>query len=272
MSTTPSPNPTTRFTNRVDDYRRFRPGYPDALVTRLREIGALPEHAVVADIGSGTGISAELLLRHGVDVIAVEPNEPMRRVAEETLGREFGSRFRSVDGRAEATGLEPASVDMVLAAQAFHWFDRSAFHAECKRILRPRDVASRADRSAPGWIALVWNDRRLDSTPFLAAYEALLQRFGTDYRQVAHRNIDTAAIKAFFAPFEPIMFTLENRQRLDLEGLRGRTRSSSYVPAPDDPRHAPMIAELDRIFAAFAVDGTVDIDYDVTVSAGPAEA
>ncbi|HMN95766.1 MAG TPA: class I SAM-dependent methyltransferase [Phycisphaerales bacterium] len=261
MSITPPTDPRACFTHRVDDYRRFRPGYPDALVERLRSITALRDGAVIADVGSGTGISAELFLRHGYTVAAVEPNGPMRGAAEEALAARFGPRFRSVPGCAESTGLGDASVDMVIAAQAFHWFDPETFAAECRRILRPA-----------GWVVLIWNDRWLDSTPFLIAYEALLQRFGTDYAAVAHRNIGPDQIAAFFnalpSATAPIAFTLDNAQRLDVDGLRGRTRSSSYVPAPNDPRHAPMMEELDQLFATFATDGHVEIDYDVTVSVG----
>lgn len=257
MSSTPSTNPLTRFSDRVEDYRRHRPGYPDAMVSRLRELGALPEHGVVADVGSGTGISAGLFLRHGCTVFAVEPNAAMRRAAEEALSVAFGARFHSVDGRAEATGLDAGSVDLVLAAQAFHWFDREGFRRECRRILRPG-----------GQVAVLWNDRRLESTPFLREYEALLREYGTDYCEVAHRNVGAEAIAEFFRPTRPVRFVLENVQRLDLEGLLGRTRSSSYVPAQGDPRHRPMMEALRRLFDRYARAGVVEIEYDVVVHLG----
>ena len=172
-----NPDPTQRFSSRVENYVRFRPGYPPAVLDVLRAECALTRDSVVADVGSGTGIFSEFLLGAGCTVLGVEPNDEMRRAAEGTLARQ--TRFRSVPGTAEATTLPERSVDLVTAAQAFHWFDRARTRAEFRRILKPR-----------GWTALVWNDRQLDSTPFLRGYEALLQRFGTDYLAVLDREID----------------------------------------------------------------------------------
>lgn len=261
----PSPPSTERFSNRVADYVKARPGYRDELVAKLRSLGALPDGATVADIGSGTGISADLLLRNGCKVVAVEPNAAMRAAAEDRLGA--NPAFRSVAGTAEATTLPDASVDMVFAAQAFHWFEPAAAHREFTRILRPapRDGASDGDR-AP--VVLLWNDRRLEGTPFLVDYEALLQRFATDYNQVNHRRIDDEAVRRFFGGAEVESFTLRNDQVLDREGLRARLRSSSYVPALGGPRHEEMIAALDAIFDARAVDGLVVIEYDLRVWIG----
>jgi SAM-dependent methyltransferase len=203
------------------------------------------------DLGSGTGISSELFLRHGYTVFAVEPNVPMREAAERHL-RQY-KHFHSLPGTAEETGLPPQSVDAVIAAQAFHWFDAVKTRAECLRILRPG-----------GWAVLLWNTRRLDGTPFLRGYEELLLEHGTDYARVRHDQIEKDRIAEFFGGSYQ-SYTLPNFQRLTLDGLRGRLLSASYVPSAGTPRCAEFIAAADRLFAAHAHEGFVVIEYDTEV-------
>jgi SAM-dependent methyltransferase len=214
-----------------------------------------PGAATVADVGSGTGILTGLLLERGCRVLAVEPNREMRAAAERRLGGD--ERFTSVAGRAEETGLAPASVDLVTAGQAFHWFDAARAREEFRRILRPGGV-----------VALLWNDRKVDATPFLRAYEALLRRFGTDYAEVQHRTAKAQEVEAFFGPGRHAVAVFPGRQDLDLEGLRGRLLSSSYVPEAGHPDHEPMLAALGEIFAAHERDGTVALEYDTVVYHG----
>ena len=243
-----------RFTGRAGYYVRGRPGYPEALFDRLLERTGLAAGAVVADLGAGTGIASEPLLRRGLRVAAVEPNAAMRAAAVERLGAAAG--FRATAGTAEATGLGPASVDLALAAQAFHWFDPDRARRELRRITRP-----------PHRAALIWNARRATGAPFLEQYETLLVRFGTDYAQVGHRGIGTERIAAFFGGrFEHHRF--DNAQLLDREGLQARLLSSSYVPARGAPGHDEMLAELERIFLRHQRDGRVRIDYDVDLFLG----
>lgn len=154
-------NALTRFSNRVQDYIRYRPGYPQAVMDCLRDEFGLRPQQVVADIGSGTGISTGLLLDNGHRVIAVEPNADMRAAAETRYGS--NGAFQSVAAPAEATTLPDASVDWIVAAQAFHWFDVEKCRVEFRRILK-----------RGGFVALLWNDRR-DDTPFLRGYDALLK-------------------------------------------------------------------------------------------------
>ncbi len=249
----PARDPTQRFSDRVDDYERYRPGYPEGVLGILRAGAGLAPAAVIADIGAGTGISTELFLRNGNAVFAVEPNREMRAAAERRLGGRPG--FASVAGTAEATTLPAASVDGIVVAQAFHWFDPVGARAEFRRILRPG-----------GWVALLWNTRRKD-TPFARAYEALLEQFGTDYAQVKHERVDEPALAAFFARG----FTRQsvpNFQILDDEGLRGRLQSSSYAPAAGHPRHGPMLAELARIFRDHQRDGHVRVEYETQLFVG----
>jgi SAM-dependent methyltransferase len=248
-------HPTSRFSDRVDNYVSSRPGYPEGVLDILRRETALTPESRIADVGSGTGLSAELFLKNGNTVIGVEPNAEMRRRAERLL--EHYSGFRSVDGAADATSLPSHSVDHVIAGQSFHWFVPRLARNEFARILEPR-----------GWVVLMWNSRRLDSTPFLCDYEALLQRFGTDYGEVQHRNVDARRLNEFFAGDEFRRFTLYNEQFFDLDGLRGRLLSSSYTPQSTDPTYQPMLRELERVFEQHAEAGQVHFEYDVEIYAG----
>jgi SAM-dependent methyltransferase len=212
----------------------------------------------LADIGSGTGISSELFLQFGDVVYGVEPNRNMREAAKTFLAeyRTNKRTFHSVDGTAEGTTLPDASVDGVVAGQAFHWFDPEQARHEFLRILRPG-----------GWAALIWNTRQTTSTPFMRTYEDLLQEIGTDYRAVRHENIPQETFKRFFRGGHQ-HHVLPNLQRFNLEGLRGRLLSSSYAPPAGHPDHEPMLAALERIFADHQTNGTVDFEYETQLYAG----
>lgn len=239
-------DPRGRFTDRVSSYVAHRPDYPEAVVkTLVTEAGLSPLH-VVADIGSGTGIFARHLLQNGNNVYCVEPNEAMRSAAEQMLSDFEG--FVSIAGSAEETGLADRSVDWIVAAQAFHWFDREASKAAFRRILR-RD----------GQVALMWNERLID-TPFLRDYEELLHTHGTDYATVDHRNTDNhTVLSTFFTTYETRSFP--NEQRLDRDGLIGRVESTSYTPEVGSEGHAALVAELHRLFDTHAVNGHVRFGY-----------
>jgi SAM-dependent methyltransferase len=246
---------TQRFSDRVDDYVRYRPSYPADVLRVLRQEAGLTPGAIVADIGSGTGISSQLFLDHGNTVFALEPNREMRLAAERQLSS--NPRFHSVDGTAEDTTLADHAVDLIVAGQSFHWFNRRQARREFARILRAR-----------GFVVLMWNDRRIDSTPFCRDYEALLSEFGIDYQQVNHKNVDERAIGDFYAPAIFQIRKLENNQRLDLPGLTGRITSSSYMPGIDHPRYRPMLATIERLFEQRQHDGRVTIEYDTVLYFG----
>ena len=249
-------DPTQRFSSRVEDYIRYRPSYPAAVIDLLREECGLAPEWTVADIGAGPGNLTRLFLDNGNRVYGVEPNREMREAGERLLRGYPG--FTCVDGTAEATTLPDASVQLVAAGQAFHWFDRGTARREFSRIL-----------TSPGWVVLVWNERRIDSTPFLAAYEALLLQYGTDYAEVRHRDAaDDEALADFFGLGGYRTATFPNVQRFDLEGLRGRLLSSSYTPEAGQPGHAPMLEELRRIFEAHQDSGAVAFEYDTGVYYG----
>jgi ubiquinone/menaquinone biosynthesis C-methylase UbiE len=237
-----------RFSNRVSDYVRYRPGYPAATLDILRsECGLRPGH-VVADIGSGTGFLSELFLKNGNRVFGVEPNTEMRLAGEEYLAAYDG--FSSIEGSAEATTLGDATINFVTAGQAFHWFEQNAARKEFTRILKPT-----------GWVVVLWNERLTGTTPFLRAFEALLRKFGTDYSRVNESYPREEQMRSFFQSSAYRQQQIPNLQVFDFAGLAGRVRSSSYVPAQDHPNFSPMMAELQTIFEAHQQQGAVRMEY-----------
>jgi SAM-dependent methyltransferase len=247
-------DPKSRFSDRVEDYERGRPGYPEELYDVLLGWAGATFTSILLDLGAGTGLSCAPLVRRGLHVVAVEPNAEMLAAAQRRLGGE--PNFEARAGSAEQTGLDDASVDLVLAAQAFHWFDPAATRAELARVLRP-----------PRRVALVWNARRAATTPFLSDYERLLLDFGTDYAEVGHRGVERGRLEAFYGgAIRTERF--DNRQWLDRAGLRARLLSSSYVPASGEPRHEEMLGALEALFDRHQEDGRVAIDYDTELHLG----
>jgi len=247
-------NTVERFSNRVADYVKYRPGYPPEVLQLFQDEMNLRQNSVVADIGAGTGISAKIFAENGNTVFGVEPNEPMREAAIEFL-RDFPN-FTAISGTAENTTLPDDSVDFVVAAQAFHWFDQTNTRREFKRILKES-----------GFVVLIWNERQLDTTAFLRDYENLLIEFGTDYEKVRHENITKETLLDFFqTDFREADF--QNAQTVDFDGLKGRMLSSSYVPAPENPRFPKMVKKLESLFAEHAENGRIDILYSTKIFYG----
>ena len=247
---------TQRFTDRADFYHAHRPRYPKELLTILANRCEFSPQAIVADIGSGTGILSELFLNHGNPVFAVEPNGPMRAIAERHLGN--APQFRSVNGTAEATTLPDASVDYVTAAQAFHWFDRARAEVEFARILKPN-----------GWIVLVWNERLVDTSPFARAYEDLLITSSIDYVAVDPKKVsaDAVGLDSFLHKRGGVA-AIRHSMIVSLEQLAGFLSSASYAPLPGHPQYAAMIAKLREIFAEHERDRTVSLDFEMKVYYG----
>ncbi len=248
-------NPTQRFSDRVENYIKYRPSYPEKIMALLRSECGLTQTSLIADIGSGTGILSELFLKNGNTVFGIEPNDQMRAAGEKLLAKH--DRFISVNGSAEATTLANQIVDFITAAQAFHWFDRENSRREFTRILKTN-----------GWVVLVWNDRKTDSTPFLNAYEQLLLTHSLDYEKVNHRQIDHQVIRFFFGSNTFKVATFENYQQFDFIGLKGRLLSSSYVPTAGHPKYQAMIDDLVSIFDKHQVDGKVTIEYETIMYYG----
>lgn len=247
-------NSTTRFSNRVENYVKYRPGYPEDIITWLQSHYEFPPSKVIADIGSGTGISAELFLKNRYTVFGIEPNAPMRTMSEHLL-KDY-TNFKALNGTAEATTLPDQSIDVIIAGQAFHWFDADKTKPEFLRILKPG-----------GLVILIWNER-LTHSPFEEAYDQLIIRHGKDYVKVDHRNIDKENIEHFFQPHKCRLKVFPNQQVFDFEGLNGRLLSSSYMPAGGDEGYVAMIDDLQKLFNKFHSNGFITIHYDTKLYAG----
>ncbi len=259
---------TERFSSRVEAYLKYRPHYPREVIYALREETGLRTNHTIADVGSGTGFSAELFLENGNFVYAIEPNGPMREAGEQYLATY--KNFKSIDATAETTTLPDRSIDYIIAGQAFHWFDLARAYTEFQRILKPG-----------GWVVILWNDRETDTTPFLVEYEQLLLDYGTDYVEVNHRNIiitsspdaniDSSNSKRtidFFHGKPVLEMKFHNNQLLDYAGLEGRLLSSSYVPSVGDAQYQPMLNRLRQIFDTHNLNGKIDMLYRTLLYAG----
>ena len=248
-------NTIERFSSRVDNYSKYSPDYPHEVITFLKQEGILTQESVIADIGSGTGISTELFLKEGNVVYGVEPNREMRHVAQKMLA---GYKdFCSVDGSSEITMLPTDDIDLIIAGQAFHWFDKTKSKTEFKRILKSN-----------GLVILMWNDRRTHSSPFVRAYEDLIQLFANKYEEVNHKNIDEKVINDFFGESNYAFALFENYQHFDFEGLKGRILSSTCMPDENHKDFNFMLSVLKKIFSRFQENGKVTLEYDTKIYYG----
>lgn len=261
---------TYNFSQRVDNYIKYRPRYPEAVLEMLQTECQLTNSHIIADIGSGTGLLAELFLKNGNPVIGIEPDPEMRAGGENYL-RAF-DRFTSIEATAEATTLPDNSADFVTAGQAFHWFDLELVRREFGRILVPG-----------GWVVLVWNVQRATSSPFLEALQSFWEdgRFSKFADQQASERMERVqayrlnfelARQGLFEPFfGPGMFqeaVFENPLVIDYEGLKGRVLSNGPALEPGDPHYGTMMAALEELFRTHQQNGTVTIEHDTRVVYG----
>jgi ubiquinone/menaquinone biosynthesis C-methylase UbiE len=248
-------DPTKRFSGRVDNYVKYRPTYPNKVVDYLKDSCNLSLASVIADVGAGTGIFTKLLLDKGYIVYAVEPNQPMRDAAIEQLS--VYSNLIPVDGTAEATKLPTHSIDLIVCAQAFHWFSNEQTRLEFSRILTP-----------DGKAALIWNNRLVNSDEFAKAYDALLKNDSVDYNKVNHQNISDIDFKAFFKDGVYTAKKIPNSQVFDEEGLIGRAFSSSYVPPQDSDEGQVFLKLLKEVFDKYNHNGKVIFHYQTEIYLG----
>ncbi|MEM7672965.1 MAG: class I SAM-dependent methyltransferase [Verrucomicrobiota bacterium] len=248
------PDNTSRFSDRVENYIKYRPSYPSAVVDFLNDTQRLKRGAVIADIGSGTGKLSEVFLEQGFPIIGVEPNREMREAAESLL-REY-SKFESMEGTAETTRLPRDSCDLIISGQAFHWFDISQTRKEWQRILAPS-----------GWVVLIWNERDVNSA-FLADYEKFLRIHARSYAEVTHRNIEDATIERFFRANSMDLKEFSNHQLFDFPALLGRYMSSSYAYTSSDPEFRTALETLRSLFEIHQINDRVRFDYRTRVYTG----
>lgn len=232
------------FSNRVEDYVKFRPSYPEEMINFLFEIG-ITTNSTVCDIGSGTGILSELLLERNVKVMGVEPNDEMRNYSKILLNKY--SNFIPILGSAEETGISDNSIDIITSAQAFHWFDRKKCQKEFRRILKKN-----------GKVFLIWN-RRDNSTSLLKAYEDIQKTYGINYDKFNHQDIDDEEISEFLNNCKKKQFN--NSQKLDWEGFLGRALSASYTPKPDHYQYKNFEKSMRSIYKDNEKNGCVEVNY-----------
>lgn len=243
---------TQRFSDKVQDYIKYRPDYPPEVLTYLCKKTGLSETSTVADIGAGTGIFTRHLLNLGCKVYAVEPNTEMREAADTMLKNAYPN-YTSINAPANNTTLKDHSIDLIVCAQAFHWFNTQEARAEFHRILKPKAQAT-----------LIWNNRQVNTDNFSKAYDQLLREKTADYNEVNHQKLSPDDFKAFFkeGKYEKMIFP--SYQEFDEAGFLGRANSSSYVPSAD----AAFQQLLKDIFQRHQVNGMVKFHYDTEVYTG----
>jgi len=249
-------NSTNRFSNRVENYVKYRPHYPKDVISFLKANCDLTPSSIIADIGSGTGISSEIFLENANKIYAIEPNMEMRAAAENIFSG--NENFISINAAAEDTTLQSDSVDFIIAGQAFHWFDRPKSKIEFNRILRN-----------DGYCVLIWNEKT-PSSEFMESYEKLIRDYGTDYEKINHENIDDEIIAEFYSPGTVQLKTFEHTHPLDYSSLEGRLLSSSYIPLEGE-RYDSMISDLKKMFDKNNKEGFVNMEYETRVYYGNLE-
>lgn len=236
------------FSPKVGDYAASRPDYPAALFEMLATEGGLTAAATVADVGAGTGLLTQGLLRLGCRVVAVEPNADMRRAADRLLSG--AANYRSVEGSAEAMPLADGSVDLITAAQAFHWFEVDRARQEFLRVLKPA-----------GQVALIWNDRGMSGDPLNQALEDLCTRFGGARRGALAARDEQSDVPRFFGAVRPREYGWPHAHRLDEKRFLALIFSRSYIPARDTDEGRAVADAARAVFRRFATGNTVEVRY-----------
>ena len=242
------------FSSKVADYIASRPDYPPSLFEFLRVECNLHPNATVADIGAGTGLLTEGLLAQGCNVVAVEPNAGMRAAADRLLAGRYG--YRSTDGAAESIPAAESSVDLITAAQAFHWFEIEAARAEFLRVLRPN-----------GKVALIWNDRVL-SDPLHIALDEIFAHHGGTKRGALVAHEERSDVPKFFGTGVPVEMTWPHEHRLNEAGLVSLVFSRSYMPDRGSALGQDAGQQVRQIFGRFARSGEIIVRYATVAIVG----
>jgi len=242
------------FSTKAADYAASRPDYPAALFETLTMACPPTASASVADIGSGTGLLTQGLLRMGYRVTAIEPNAEMRQAADLMLAGMAG--YSSADGCAESIPLEAGSVDLITAAQAFHWFEIEQARAEFLRVLKP-----------DGQVALIWNDRVMEDS-LHAALDKVFGEFGGQQRAALVTREDRSGVSRFFGAGARKEFCWPHSHSLDEDGLLSLVFSRSYMPGRDADDGRRVVERVRQIFGQFVVGGKVEVRYRTTAYLG----
>lgn len=245
------------FSGKFSNYSKYRPGYPQKLLRLMEDLTGLKSDTVVADIGSGTGISSRLFIENGNTVYGVEPNDEMRQYSSISFHSYPG--FHSVKGTGENTGLPDNSIDLVVCAQAFHWLNPDSAKKEFRRILRDH-----------GRVSLIWNDKSKDENSFNSDYESICKRFKKfrpKYNSSGSTLIDHTVLAKFFVGSYKIL-ELENYQDLTLEGVMGRYASTSYAIGTEEAEYESLLKEMKEAFRKYQKDGLIRIQYITRIFLG----
>ena len=246
-----------RFNERSENYDLYRPRYPGELLELLEKETGLGMDSVVADVGSGTGLLAELIIQSGCNLFCIEPNEGMRSIA---LKKFTGNKLCTIlGGTAENTSLHSDSIDLITVGQAFHWFEPKATRVEFKRILKQN-----------GQVLLVWNTRSKSEEGMNVEYERLVKKYSKEYHASGMRATNPNSINEFFGG-NYRSFNIKNLQKLDLTGLIGRYLSASYAVKENDPLFINIKKDFTDAFERYEAKGKVSIEYETEVVLGKIE-
>lgn len=241
-------NPKARFSNLADNYAKYRPDYPKEIIKFLTSTIGLSKRHIIADIGSGTGISAKLFLDNGNEVYGIEPNAEMRGTGEKCLSNY--TNFYSLDASSENTKLEAESIDIITSGQAFHWFEPEETRKEFLRILKPN-----------GFVVIFNNRRKLSDTPFMNEYSELIKK----YCEKEHKNLLNTDLPYFFELRTIHKEVFPNPQIFNLERLIGDLVSYSYMPHEGDPGFDDMISEFEILFEKYSNNGMLTFEYETAL-------
>lgn len=242
------------FSPKAADYAASRPDYPPALFATLRDQLALGTASHIADVGAGTGLLTQGLLEFGCAVTAIEPNGDMRAESDRRLAAR--PHYQSLAGSAESLPHPDGSLDLITAAQAFHWFEVDRARAEFLRALKPG-----------GQVALIWNDRVLDD-PLHAALDDIFARFGGAQRGALLAHENRTDVPRFFRDGTLREFSWPHVQRLDESGCASFVFSRSYMPRRDTDAGRETERLARAVHARFAHDGLVDVPYRTVLILG----
>lgn len=234
-----------RYSSKTDDYAKYRPNFPNEIVEFLYSNDFINSNSIIADIGSGTGRFTRLLLEKGNKVYGVERNDEMRAKAEQLLSQY--SNFISIRGSAEETVLTDNTIDLITAAQAFHWFNKEKCLSEFKRIIKKN-----------GKVLILWDDFLTNYNNFSIEYGKVLNKYRiVELGQMEKRFTRTEMISDFFRnnKYETLSFTHEIYQNFN--SIKGGALSASFTPKPDEVNYKPFLLELQEVFEKFQSEGKV---------------
>ena len=236
-----------KFNHLADIYEKYRPSYPQKYVEDIIEKCHLNFESLVADIGAGTGILTRQLLHNNLKVVGVEPNPDMRKVLKKL---ETNKNFRAIEGTAEHTNIENNNIDLVVVAQAFHWFDKEKFKEECKRILKPN-----------GSVWILWN--QLDENEEIVKEQKRIDDQYTNRFQEVNGILSATKkeekIQGFFKDNRYETKVVDNPLENNKERFIGSNLSKSYSLKKEDTNYNNYIKAFGEVFDKYSENGMVII-------------